>query len=79
MNLYRRAIALRRILQTDEEFSWIESADADVLHFRRGDWHCVANFGSRLVALPAGDLLISSSPLTGDQLPSDTSAWIRPN
>ena len=74
--LYRRALALRRTLQTDEEFTWVESADADVLHFRRGDWHCVANFGSR-ARRPArrrrADLQLAPD---WRPLPSDTSAGL---
>ncbi|BAK33867.1 hypothetical protein MLP_08530 [Microlunatus phosphovorus NM-1] len=33
--LYRRAIALRRELQTEERLDWLDTESEDVLHLRR--------------------------------------------
>lgn len=82
LNLYRRAVRLRAALNTGADFTWIETVtetgSADVLHFRRADqWHCIANFGSESVPLPAGELLISSAPVEGELLPGNTTAWLR--
>ena len=74
---YRRALALRRTLQTAERLTWVDS-ELDVVHFERpSGWHSVTNFGSTPVPLPDGELLIASQPVDGDQLPPDTTAWVR--
>ncbi len=75
--LYRRALRLRRELIADESFAWESEAADDVLQFRRGAWQCVTNFGTEAVPLPAGEVLLSSVPLAGDELPGDTTAWLR--
>ena len=36
LSLYRHALLLRRTLQTDDPFAWVDEPDADVLRFRRG-------------------------------------------
>jgi len=78
LELYRRALKLRRELQTSEELQWFESGDADVLHFGRpGGWQSVTNFGDAPVELPAGEVLVSSGPLEGGQLPANTTVWLR--
>ena len=77
LSFYRRALGLRRELQGEEDFEWIEESSADVLHFTRpGGWHCVTNFGPTPVDLPEGTVLLSSSPLTDGKLPGDTTAWL---
>ncbi|HEY5833051.1 glycoside hydrolase family 13 protein [Streptomyces sp.] len=77
LSLYREALALRRRLQGDEELAWIDSGDPRVLHFRRpGGWHSVTNFGSAPIPLPAGSVVISSAPLTEQQLPGNATAWL---
>jgi alpha-glucosidase len=37
----------------------------------------VTNFGDEPVALPAGEVLLSSAPLEGDLLPGNTTVWLR--
>ncbi len=77
LNLYRRALALRGHLFADTRLSWVES-EPQVLHFERGGriW-CVSNFGAEPVALPAGEVLLSSAPLDDGWLPGDTTVWLR--
>ncbi|KUL21317.1 glycoside hydrolase family 13 protein [Streptomyces regalis] len=78
LTLYRRAMQLRTALNTGADFEWIESGPADVLQFRRsGGWLCLANFGTESVALPAGEVLLSSAPLEAGRLPQDATAWLR--
>jgi len=49
-----------------------------VLHFERpGGVRCVTNFGAEPIALPAGDVLLSSVQLADGRLPSDATAWLR--
>ena len=75
--LYRDALRWRRRLQTAETMEWMPGTGGQVLHFSRpGGWRCVTNFGRGPVPLPAGTLLLASSPPEGDQLPADATAWL---
>jgi alpha-glucosidase len=75
--LYRCALRLRRRLPFGS-FEWVESA-ADVLHFRRGGFHCLANLGESVVRHPdPGPVLLASSyyGLDGEvMVPPDTVLW----
>ncbi|WP_411375045.1 glycoside hydrolase family 13 protein [Arthrobacter sp. MPF02] len=78
LSLYRRALALRSQLQADETLEWLETGRSDVLAFRRPNgWTSVTNFGTEPFELPAGDVLVSSSPLEGAFLPGATTAWLQ--
>ena len=82
LNIYRRALAARKELSMlgDGAMKWID-ASADVLAFSRTDeasgksFVCYVNFGAP-VAMPAGEIITSSSPVDGDILPSDTTVWL---
>jgi alpha-glucosidase len=77
LEFYRAALRLRRELQGSEELAWADGTADDVLHFvRPGGWHCITNFGSSHVALPAGTCRISSGPLRAGDLPPGTTAWL---
>jgi alpha-glucosidase len=74
---YRRAIELRRELQTAESLAWLEEGSRSVLHFvRPNGWHCVVNLGSEPVDLPPGDLRLASVVVDDRQLPPDAAAWV---
>jgi alpha-glucosidase len=82
LSLYQAALRLRRSLAafTDGGLTW-QQAPAGVLSFdRNGDdrpVRCIANLSPEPVELPAGaTLLLASCPLTGGQLPPDTTAWL---
>jgi alpha-glucosidase len=78
LELYRKALKLRRELQTAEELEWVETGNAHVLEFvRHGGWQSVTNFGAEAVVLPAGEVLLSSAPLEGKLLPGNTTVWLR--
>jgi alpha-glucosidase len=78
LELYRKALKLRRELQTAEELEWVETGNPEVLHFsRHGGWQSVTNFGAEPVELPAGEVLLSSAPLDGRLLPGNTTVWLR--
>jgi alpha-glucosidase len=78
LSIYRRALALRSELQTGETLEWLETGRPDVLAFRRPNgWTSVTNFGTEAVNLPAGTVLVSSSPLEADSLPGATTAWLQ--
>lgn len=76
--LYRQALAMRRLLQTEESLQWIETGRDDVLAFRRPNgWTVVTNFGQTPHALPAdGARSLSSRHFEGDELPPETTVWL---
>ena len=77
LELYRRALKLRRELQASESLLWLEHDSQAVLHFRRENgWVSVTNFGPSAVSLPDGEILLSSGPFT-DHLPAETTVWLR--
>jgi alpha-glucosidase len=77
LSLYRHALRLRRReLPPAVPMTWLPSAPG-VLSFTRGPIACIANLSPDPVPLPAGDLLLISTPLPGDHLPPDTTAWLR--
>ncbi|MBE9405050.1 alpha-amylase [Brachybacterium sp. Marseille-Q2903] len=79
LELYREVLGLRRKLQGAEELRWDESlCGPDVLAFDRpGGWLSVTNFGEAPVPLPVGEVLASSMPLVGDEIPGATTVWLR--
>lgn len=84
LELYRKALRLRTELQSAEKLTRDEDlCGIDVLAFERpGGWLSITNFGADAVALPEGEMLVSSAPVeaTADghhQLPGATTAWLR--
>ncbi|MFF1251832.1 glycoside hydrolase family 13 protein [Pseudarthrobacter sp. NPDC058329] len=78
LSLYRRALALRSNLQTAETLEWLETGRADVVAFRRPNgWTSVTNFGTEAFELPAGEVLVSSAPITAHSVPGATTAWLQ--
>ncbi len=77
LELYRAALALRRELATEERLEWLELGP-DVVAFRRPNgWVSVTNFGEDAVALPPGEVLLSTVPLIEGRLPADGGVWLR--
>lgn len=77
LNLYRKALGLRKKLLTSEELTWEDSGSPDVLQFARPNgWRVIMNFSAEPVAMPEGELLLSSRPLEDGMLPGDTTAWL---
>jgi alpha-glucosidase len=80
LNLYRRAIRLRRellaVTSDGPDFAF-EDAPSGALRFRRGgSWQCLINFGDAPLALPDGTVVLSSVDLVGGLLPGDATAWV---
>ena len=79
LEMYREALALRKVLQTEEELNWIPTKSVEVLHFARPNgWHCIMNFNSKPYKMPKGEILISSGPLKVGKIPPNTTIWFRP-
>lgn len=81
LEIFRRALSLRRTLLAPEVLTWHETNNPDVLHFSRPNgWHCITNFGHSQYELSgAGEILHSSGPLSeaGHHLPPATTVWLR--
>lgn len=76
LELYRAALRVRRkLFANTAPLRWNDTA-ADVLSFTRGDVTCIVNFGSDPIELPAGRVLVTSSPSVGTSLGMDEAAWL---
>ena len=79
LNLYRRALSLRRKLLSGEDLEWRETGRPDVLRFARHDgWEVVTNFGPTDMPLTGGEVLLSSGSLRHDVAPAETTLWWAP-
>jgi alpha-glucosidase len=79
LSLYRKALGLRRQLQTGESLEWRETGRADVLRFARPNgWQVVTNFGTEPVDLgaDADAVVLSTRPLRDGALPGEATAWL---
>jgi alpha-glucosidase len=77
LELYRRALRLRRKLLEGEELHWTPGLPDGVLGFSRSDgWRCLANLSGTAVELPPGEVLIGSAPLEDGRLGPDTTVWL---
>ncbi|KQY44358.1 glycoside hydrolase family 13 protein [Cellulomonas sp. Root137] len=78
LSFYRQALAERRRLQTDETLEWLTPAAPGVVAFTRpGGWMSVTNFGSSPAPMPAGRVVVSSSPLDTHEVPAETTVWLQ--
>jgi alpha-glucosidase len=76
--IYRRALELRKDLQTKEEIKWHKTSDVSVLHFSRPNgWNCITNFRAQEYTMPKGEILISSKPLVNGKIPAGTTVWFK--
>jgi alpha-glucosidase len=79
LSLYTNALRLRRELFGQSGLTWRSMPGADLLVFERPGRDgrtigCAINQGKTPVPLP-GRPLLSSGPLSGDELPPDTTIW----
>jgi alpha-glucosidase len=69
LEIFRKALKLRRDLVAAEELTWHTTRDANVLHFSRPNgWHCITNFGRNYYDISrdfagVGEILHASGPL----------------
>lgn len=79
LSLYREALRLRRLLQTDERLEWIETGRADVLRFARPNgWQIVTNFGAEPFDLGADAADVVLGTVVDGAVPADSTVWIAP-
>ncbi|MBW9095302.1 glycoside hydrolase family 13 protein [Microbacterium jejuense] len=78
LSLYRKALSIRRGTPDlrAEGLDWLDLG-ADVIAFRRGE-HLVSitNFGPPIALPPHREVLLTSAPLVGGALPTDSTAWL---
>lgn len=78
LNMYRRALAVRKQLISGEALTWATDDQGELIHFDRAHgWHVFTNFNGEPVALPHGEVLVSSSPLSDNLLPAGTTVWMK--
>ena len=79
LNLYRKALGMRRTLEAGEHLEWVdELCQNETLGFLRPDgWLVVTNFSTAPLALPEGEIVLTSSPLDDGELPAASTAWLR--
>jgi alpha-glucosidase len=56
---------------------WIEAGTNVVAFKRPGDFACYINFGAPTELPSNSQILVSSGPVTGLTLPTDTAVWVR--
>ena len=81
LTMYREALALRKLEEGlgDGPMTWIKAGKDVVAFSRPGNFACYINFGEA-IEIPAGaTVLISSSPIEGNSIPTDTAVWLRVN
>ena len=79
LNLYRRALQLRRQLLAGEDLEWRDTGRPDVLRFaRRGGFEVITNFSTTDAPLEGGQVLLSSGVTLPDAVPPETTVWLRP-
>ena len=79
LELYKHALRLRRELCLGMgSVEWLDGFGADVVAYRNGAVTVIGNAGSASVALPDGEVLLSSEELGSERmLPGDTTVWLR--
>ena len=78
LEIYRKALALRKKLQGEELLMWHETKNKEVLHFSRpGGWNCMINFRGYAHKFEAKEILHSSAPISDFTLPAGTTVWFK--
>jgi alpha-glucosidase len=78
LTLYRRALALRRELQSGEQLVWVETGRADVLRFTRPNgWTVVTNFGTESFDLDDAEILLASADTRVGVVAGESTVWMR--
>lgn len=82
LSLYRRALHLRRRLETVERLEWIETGRPDVLRFARPNgWHVITNFGREPYVLDTEDaaaVVLATADHARGEVPGESTVWIAP-
>ena len=78
LEIFRKALKLRKELQGAEELTWHHTTRDDVLHFSRPNgWNCITNFKGGKYPMPKGEILVASQPVVNGQIPAGTTVWFK--
>lgn len=79
LTMYRKALAIRHqeVGLGDGPMTWLDAGLSVVAFSRPGNFACYVNFGAPYELPPGSELLLSSGPLDGNRLPTDTAVWLR--
>ena len=78
LEIFRKALKLRKELQAAEELTWHHTTRDDVLHFSRPNgWNCITNFKGGKYPMPKGEILVASQPVVNGQIPAGTTVWFK--
>ena len=62
----------------DGQMAWIDVNDEVIAFERPGKFACYVNFGVADAVIPFGaKVLVASSELKGEHIPTDTAVWLR--
>ena len=76
--LFRHLIGLRRQRNefVGDGLEWLSAPRGSLVFRRAGGLVCALNAGRTPIALPPGELIVSSAPLVDGALPPDAAAWL---
>jgi alpha-glucosidase len=79
LSFYKQALALRKELALGEgSFVWVAGhTGPDSLAYENSDVRVIYNFGKEPIDLGSSEVLISSQPLIGGQLETNSCVWVR--
>ena len=77
LSLYRTLLRLRRDHGLGAgELTWLDGFGDEAIAFRNNGVTVIANLAEAPLQLPAGRILVSSSPVEDGMLPTDTTVWL---
>jgi alpha-glucosidase len=81
LNLYRNALKIRKSHPGlgDGTITWLEVNNDVVAFSRPGGFVCYLNLGDAITLPENAKVLVSSQPLSGNKIPTDTSVWFELN
>jgi alpha-glucosidase len=81
LTFYQEAMAIRKTEEGlgDGSMQWIDAGKDVVAYSRAGNFACYINLGDSIELPHGAKVLISSGPLVGNSLPTDTAVWLRLN
>jgi alpha-glucosidase len=79
LTMYQNALKLRHaeVGLGDGPLTWIETGESVLAFSRPGDFACYVNFGIPIMLPEISKVLLSSGPLDGVLIPTDTAVWLR--
>jgi alpha-glucosidase len=77
LELYRAALSLRKKLMQGEQLTWRSSEPGTLWFEREEGWSSFTNFNDSEVALPMGEVLLSSAEISGGKVPANSTVWLK--